>query len=831
MPENYKHIFLNGAFISEKYKIASSFGEPRRIPSRDAASHSDKLLAQFEEIWSYKRQIKEEREAEQISTREGTYLSFTSAVEHDLVTASLENIRSGIRLLNIKQESTADGLEKVRATVYIPNGQEGYFVRKIEEYRTKVTPTGQAKNAPLVNSIEDVTTALLESMWTDKETLIPTQTANWCEVWLNVDSAGSNEQNQIADFYNQLEILNIAYKRNYILFPERAVLLINSNKSQLVELMLVSDILAEFRIGQEPAGFWVSESSKDQQEWVEDLLTRINILKTDVSICVLDSGVNNGHPLISPLLPEDKTLSYDPEWGTYDHEERAGHGTLMAGISAYGNLEKALSTNDLIDLTHGLISVKVLPPRQQGSTPKELWGDVINQSVSRAEIASPEARLVFCMAVTSAEDMERGRPSSWSGAIDNITYGQGESPRILIVSGGNIRSEELFKDYPHSNLASSIENPAQSWNAITVGAYTQKMIVNDEDYKDYEPLANEGELSPYSTTSLMWERKWPYKPDVVFEGGNLLRGADNAIVAHEDLECLSTSKSFNIKPFDTINATSAATAQASWFAAKLLYEYPDAWAETIRALIVHSARWSNSMLEQLGTENNRKSFENLIKVFGLGVPQLERALYSQESAMSFISQESIQPFILEGSRGKTNELHYYSLPWPKDLLLDLGAVPVTLRVTLSYFIEPGAGEIGWKDKYRYQSHGLRFDINNVNEDETAFRKRINVAAREDNEQLVNNSGSQRWAIGKDNRSNGSIHTDYWEGTAAELATCNLIAVYPVIGWWRERKHLNKVDTITRYALIISLDTPEQNIELYSTIMNLIEVPVEVETNI
>lgn len=831
MPENYKHIFLNGTFTSEKYKIAPSFGSAPRLPERDVASHSAKLLAQFEEIWSQKKEIQKEREAEKISTREGTYLSFTSAIEHDLITTSLENIKKGIRLLNIKQESTPEGLEKIKATVYIPNGQEGYFINKIEEYQTKVVPSGNPKNAPLVNSIEDVTTALLESMWTDKESLIPADNSKWCEVWLNVDSVNDNEQNQIANFYNQLESLKISYKRNYILFPERAVLLVNANKNQLVELMLLSDILAEFRLGQEPAGFWVSESSKEQQEWVEDLLSRINIVESDVSICVLDSGVNNGHQLLSPLLSDEETLTYDSDWGTYDHEERAGHGTLMAGLSAYGNLEKSLSTNDRIDLTHGLMSVKVLPPRNQDSTPKELWGDVINQSVSRAEIASPDAKLVFCMAVTSTEDMERGRPSSWSGAIDNLTYGQGENQRILIVSGGNIRNDELFNDYPNSNLVTSIENPAQSWNALTVGAYTQKIVVDDEDYKDFIPLANEGELSPYSTTSLIWGRKWPFKPDVVFEGGNLLKGTDNTIVAHEDLECLSTSKSFNIKPFDTINATSAATAQASWFAAKLLFEYPQAWPETIRALIVHSARWSKSMFEQLNIENNRKSYEKLIKVFGLGVPQLDRALYSQESAMSFISQESIQPFILEGSKAKTNELHFYNLPWPKELLLELGELPVTLRLTLSYFVEPGAGEIGWKDKYRYQSHGLRFDINNINEDEITFRKRINVAAREENEKIVSNSGSQRWAIGKDNRSNGSIHTDYWEGTAAELATCNLIAIYPIIGWWRERKHLNKVDSKTRYSLVVSLDTPEQDIELYTTIKNMIEVSVEVETSI
>jgi hypothetical protein len=159
----------------------------------------------------------------------------------------------------------------------------------------------------------------------------------------------------------------------------------------------------------------------------------------------------------------------------------------------------------------------------------------------------------------------------------------------------------------------------------------------------------------------------------------------------------------------------------------------------------------------------------------------------------------------------------------------MGNIPVRLRVTLSYFIEPGAGEIGWKDKYRYQSHGLRFDINNVGEEEDEFRKRVNVEARDENEEVNSNSGSNRWVIGTNNRSNGSIHSDYWEGTAADLSTCNLIAVFPIIGWWRERKHLGKVENLTRYSLVISLETPAQEVELYTTVKNMIEVPIEIKT--
>ena len=174
----------------------------------------------------------------------------------------------------------------------------------------------------------------------------------------------------------------------------------------------------------------------------------------------------------------------------------------------------------------------------------------------------------------------------------------------------------------------------------------------------------------------------------------------------------------------------------------------------------------------------------------------------------------------------------YALPWPQQELLDLGNIPVKLKVTLSYFIEPGPGEIGWRDKYRYQSHGLRFDVNNVGESHDQFRARVNIAAREADDFNTGSSGSARWAIGSSNinRTTGSIHSDYWEGTAADLATCNSIAVYPVIGWWRERHHLKRVDQQARYSLLISLETPEIDVELYTAIKNIIETQIEVPTD-
>lgn len=836
MAESYKHIFITGNVNREKYKAPSSMGAQPRIPVRDRASQSQKLLSQFDAIWQAKELLQQRREAEQITTREGTYISFTSAADHDLITKSLEDLRKGIRLLNIKEIPVGDNHTQTRATVYVPNGKEGHFISKIQKYQQEETNKGEPKNASLVDSIEDVSIALLEGLWTDNLQLIPAEITKWCEVWLNVNTKENLEQEQIAEFLTTLERIGIEVKHNSIIFPERAVLLINANRQNLFELMMQSDLLAEFRAGQEPAGFWVNESSKEQQNWVENLFQRIELVDSNVKVCLLDSGVNNGHQLLQPLIDDANTLTVENAWGTNDHSPlRGGHGTLMAGIAGYGKLEEALITGNIVTLTHKLCSVKILPRPNQEETKEEHWGAITNQAISRAEIQNNNHTLIYCLSVTALKGVDKGRPSSWSGEIDNLAFGEGENQRLIIISAGNIRDEESWRNYPASNFTSSVQNPAQSWNAIVAGAYTDKTQVNDDNYLEYTPVGNEGELSPYSSTSLAWEKKWPVKPDVVFEGGNLLKAPDGNVTKHEDLELLSTSKSFNIKPFDTINATSAAAAKASWFAAKIAYEYPDAWAETIRGLMVHSASWNPAMLNQMNVQQgNRTSYRNLLKVFGFGVPKLDRALYSQESAFTFIAQETIQPFnYKEGNRSQaeTNEIHFFDLPWPKELLLEMGQIPVKLRITLSYYIEPGAGEIGWKDKYRYQSHGLRFDLNNIGESVDDFRRRVNIAAREEDEEVSGNSGSERWVIGSKNpnRTTGTIHSDYWEGTAAELATCNHIAVYPVIGWWRERKHLGKVENRTRYSLIISLETPAQDVQLYTTIKNIIEIPIEIRT--
>ena len=113
------------------------------------------------------------------------------------------------------------------------------------------------------------------------------------------------------------------------------------------------------------------------------------------------------------------------------------------------------------------------------------------------------------------------------------------------------------------------------------------------------------------------------------------------------------------------------------------------------------------------------------------------------------------------------------------------------------------------------------------ETDVEFHKRISRAAwDEDEEGVEQGSDDRNWEIGQQLRCKGSVHSDTWSGTAAELAACAVIAVFPVTGWWKERPHLGCWSGLARYALGVTIETEETDIDLYTPIANQIGVPVE-----
>ena len=258
--------------------------------------------------------------------------------------------------------------------------------------------------------------------------------------------------------------------------------------------------------------------------------------------------------------------------------------------------------------------------------------------------------------------------------------------------------------------------------------------------------------------------------------------------------------------------------------------YPNLWPETVRALIVHSAEWTARMkqmfLPQRGSIS-KSDYEHLVRHCGFGVPDLNRALWSVSNSLTMVIESDLHPFGREGSNEPTlRDMNLHRLAWPLAELEALGETEVEMRVTLSYFIEPNPSERGFRLRYRYESHGLRFDVKRPLETEDDFRSRINAAARDEEEGTFGGGDDPGWLIGKQKRHKGSLHSDIWRGSAVDLASRGVLAVYPALGWWKTRPRFERYERAARYALIVSIRSPEIDVDLYTAVANKIVVEVE-----
>ena len=452
-------------------------------------------------------------------------------------------------------------------------------------------------------------------------------------------------------------------------------------------------------------------------------------------VCLLDTGINKGHPLISPAIADSDLHTVNPSWGIDDAE---GHGTAMAGLTLVGDLAEALDSNAQIEIVHRLESVKLLQKNDDNKGNSQHHGYLTTEAVSRPEVTAPYRRRLFSMAVTARDNRDRGRPSAWSAALDRLAVdadGDSMTPRLLVISAGNIDDPNAWVYSPDSNSTDGIHDPAQAWNVLTVGAYTNLVRITEQDAAGYQPIAPAGGLSPFSTTSATWQQHWPLKPDVLFEGGNAAKDRLGAVWM-PSLSLLTSHHLPAEKLFTTANATSAATALAARMAAQLMAVYPNFWPETIRGLIVHSAEWTDAMKRVFLSEgqSTKSAYASLVRHCGFGVPDLERALWSASNSLTMVLEEILHPFERRDKKQPSlRDINIHQLPWPLAELEALGETQVEMRVTLSYFIEPNPSARGFRSRYRYESHGLRFDVKRPYESENDFRARINVAARDEEE--------------------------------------------------------------------------------------------------
>ena len=827
-PENKPHIFLNTPPETRSYKSPKAGGGGSKLPDRDRQPHGSYIGRRYKESIGKAKEKLEGKLVGVSGNYRGYYLDFYLADGFK----GLERLDSNeLELIRVREKDNA-----IIATVFIPRDETEPFQKRIDQYLNENTPQGKKKlskpnpkNKPLIEGIDNIDASSIKSLWCDAEGSFPKNNDNF---WWEASILNTQEKN----FISACKEEKVHFSKKTLKFPDRVIFCVNTNVEIMTEIQLITGAIAELRHLKPTAEFFTSLNSTEQAEWVDELLSRIQWPNNkSPSVCLLDTGVNHGHPLLAGALQKADLHASNPNWPNSDGFNKQYHGTPMAGIALYGNLAEVLENRKPIKLKHKLESVRIVPTK--GDNLEDLYGVITQESVARVEVNNPDRLRNFCMAITEEnENMNRGEPSSWSAAVDQLCIGTDDlkKKRLMIISAGNIRSSEPTYDYFQRCKLEQIENPAQSWNALTVGAYTDKINIADENFKGYKAIAEVGDLSPFSRTSSIWKDDWPIKPEIVLEGGNQASSPSNHQLDTPDaLGLLTTHHAPNQKLFDIMHGTSPATAQAARMAAIIQEQYSYFWPETIRALLVHSAEWTQKMQDRIDKNNTKKHLKEMMRCFGYGVPSLDRALWSAQNALTLISQNEIQPFKQTTSTitnkptkgGETNHMHFFELPWPKEVLENLGETQVRMKVTLSYFIEPNPSERGYNNRYKYMSHGFGFDVKHQSETFQNFQTRINKFLKEESDN--NNSiGDKKWIIGMA-KDKGSIHSDIWKGTAADLAERGLVAVFPKVGWWKTHNGQKKWNKSTRYSLIISIETEDENVDLYTPVQNIIEQKVSI----
>jgi len=347
-------------------------------------------------------------------------------------------------------------------------------------------------------------------------------------------------------------------------------------------------------------------------------------------ICVVDSGLTTGHPLLSTAVGEAMVASSSLTSPLDDN----GHGTFVAGIAVYGNIEQCRQNLDFtpkfwidsarVTNAHGEFDNERLIPTQMREAITyfaDLGCRIFN--ISLGDRKSPYLG---------------GKPSAWADVLDNLAH---ERDILIVVSAGNYEHDALddvepiavlsgasgkfaclafavnaqapprktspvssgilpdapLRDYPRYLLSdpARIIEPATAANVLTVGALAIGGLPRSSQggpfRNDVSPrtIAYLGQPAPFTRTGP--GVRGAIKPELVEYGGSWsYNGAQGRVVRDTGLGILSLNASFaGGQLFKVDHGTSFAAPRVAHLAAQLMQSFPDISANLVRALLVHSA--------------------------------------------------------------------------------------------------------------------------------------------------------------------------------------------------------------------------------------------------
>ena len=537
------------------------------------------------------------------------------------------------------------------------------------------------------------------------------------------------------------------------------------------------------------------------------------------AVCVIDSGIMEGHQLLRPAIDAPTSRCFIPGRPADDVGDcvsNGGHGTRVAGAVLY---PREIPTSGAVRAICWIQNARILERDIDGSG---VLPEVVHPAAELPRIVThfltgPRRTRIYNHSIGVNHPCRIRRMSEWAATLDFLSH----SDEILFLqSAGNLASDlgtsgnpcitdhlaggRTHPDYLLEN-SSRISSPAQSLQAITVGSIAPGFFDRD----NRRSLAPAHWPSAFTRTGLgMWGS---VKPDVVEYGGDFVRIAGKPPVltvegeAAPELVCAAPHSATGR---DQVG-TSFAAPKVAHLAAQLQRQFPDEPALLYRALIAQSARWPEWA--------ESESPDKVLRMIGYGLPDLERATTNTPYRVTLITK-GLQEL-------GANEAAIFAVDVP-DELRNVGEDHLLrIDVTLSYSAEPRRTRSSRKG---YLAVWLDWISSNSDETLDDFRHRALKTERESQQakgEAVPWSLAQRSNQGEirgENilRNHGTLQKDWALVRGWQLPETLAIAVRGHKGWAARDPAAR-----ARYALAVSIEAINREIEIYVPIQNQVRVRV------
>lgn len=363
---------------------------------------------------------------------------------------------------------------------------------------------------------------------------------------------------------------------------------------------------------------------------------------SNIKVGIIDTGVSRIDPLKNIISNNSIDIT-----NTVSSWDEAGHGTLVAGIVAFGEAFYT-SLSEYYEAHAKIFPIKAI----HSSNDNISIIDIVNAIKEANEIYGVR---IFNLSLNEPFAKEYNTTfSDYAYLLDKLAY---ENDILIFISAGNVDSQYLkelqeevnpLHNYPnhfnndsdvHLSQNTNIATPADSLNNITVGALAG----------NFENKAEFG-ITPAKELPAIYSRKFHYdfskdvngtkfinsqknkylnKPDLVHFGGDLFE-------FEAGIEVLRSPLNDTEKYYTRTCGTSLATPLVTNIAAQILKKYPTLKTQTVKALLINSAN------KPWGTDKTIRDPKLMQKLTGFGMPESDVAINSSDDKITFIIEDFIR---------------------------------------------------------------------------------------------------------------------------------------------------------------------------------------------